>query len=155
MNINQFKTIFIHPSGGSFITNEEAEKWDKEHHDPEEARLPTLSEIEEKIEKNRLEVIENMPLARRQEYETQKEYASEKHFRSIYYEDGYKEVIVEPPHDDIKFLERICDPARLHPSIRHQTTWEAIILSIKILHMLLINAKIMKKNMQMPHICPN
>ena len=80
VNINQFKTIFMHPSGGSFITNEEAEKWDKEHHDPEEARLPTLSEIEEKIEKNRLEVIENMPLARRQEYETQKEYASEKHF---------------------------------------------------------------------------
>ncbi len=80
MNIKQFKTIFIHPSGRSFITNEEAEKWDKEHHDPEEARLPTLSEIEAEIEKNRLEVIENMPFARRQEYETQKEYASEKHF---------------------------------------------------------------------------
>ena len=51
MNIKQFKTIFIHPSGKRFITNEEAEKWDKEHHDPEEARLPTLAEIEEEIEK--------------------------------------------------------------------------------------------------------
>src|SRR5437667_7098838 len=58
-----------------------------------------------------------MPFSRMQEYETQKEYASEKHFRSIYHEDEYKKVIVEP--------------ARLHPSIRHQTTWEAIIPSIK------------------------
>ena len=55
MNIKQFKTTFIHPSGRSFITNEEAKKWDKEHHDPEEARLPILAEIEEEIEKNRLE----------------------------------------------------------------------------------------------------
>ena len=116
VNINQFKTIFIHPSGRSFITNEEAEKWDKEYHNPKEARLPTLAEIEEEIEKNRLEVIENMPFAERQEY-----------FRSIYYEDGYKEVIVEPPHDDIKFLERKHDPDRLHSSLRHLTTWEAII----------------------------
>ena len=71
MNIKQFKTIFIHPSGRSFITNEEVKKWDKKHQakrltaDPEEARLPTLAEIEEEIEKNRLEVIENMPFARR------------------------------------------------------------------------------------------
>ena len=113
------------------VGNEEAEKWDKEHHDPEEARLPTLSEIEAEIEKNRLEVIENMPFARRQEYETQKEYASEKHFRSIYYEDGYKEVIVKPPHDDIKFLERKRDPTRAHFSQKHLTIWEAIIPSIK------------------------
>ena len=30
VNIKQFKTIGIHPSGRRFITNEEAEKWDKE-----------------------------------------------------------------------------------------------------------------------------
>ncbi|CAI2189480.1 8898_t:CDS:2, partial [Funneliformis geosporum] len=36
-----------------FITNKEAEKWDKEHHDPKEAKLLTLAEIEEEIEKNR------------------------------------------------------------------------------------------------------
>ena len=59
VNIKQFKTIFIHPSGRNFITNEEAEKWDKEHHDSKEARLPTLAEIEAEIEKNRLEMIEN------------------------------------------------------------------------------------------------
>ena len=72
-----------------------------------------------------------MPFARRQEYETQKKYASEKHFQSIYHEDGYKEVTVEPPHDDIKFLERKRDPDRLHSSLKHLTTWEAIIPSIK------------------------
>jgi len=140
VNIKQFKTIFIHPSGRNFITNEEAEKWDKEHHDPEEARFPTLAEIEAEIEKNRLEMIENMPFDRRQEYEAQKEYASGEHFRSIYnekrktYETGayeVKEVIVEPPHDEIKFLERIRDPARSHSSLRHLTTWEGIIPSIK------------------------
>ena len=76
-------------------------------------------------------MIENMPIARRQEYETQKEYASGKHFRSIYHEKGetwgtgayeVKEVIVEPPNDEIKFLERIRDLTRSHPSIRHLTT---------------------------------
>ena len=131
VNIKQFKTIFVDPNGRQFITNEEAEKWDKEYHDPEEARLPTLAEIKAEIEKNRLEVIENMPLARRQEYETQKEYTSGKHFQLIYHEKEetwgtgayeVKEVIVEPPNDEIKFLERIRDPARSHPSIRHLTT---------------------------------
>ncbi|CAI2200023.1 2294_t:CDS:1, partial [Funneliformis geosporum] len=42
------------------------------HHDPKEARPPTLAEIEEEIEKNRLERIEKLPLAERQEYEAQK-----------------------------------------------------------------------------------
>ena len=87
MNTKQFKTIFV-KNGRQFITNEEAEKWDKEHHDPEEARLLTLAEIEKENEKNRLEMIEKLPLAERQEYETQKEYASEKHFQSIYHENG-------------------------------------------------------------------
>lgn len=140
VNTKQFKTIFVDPNGRHFITNEEAEKWDKEHYNPKEARLPTLAEIKEEIEKNRLEMIENLPLTERQEYETQKEYAFREHFRSIYHEKGktyatgayeVKEVIIKPPYDEIKFLERICDPARLHPSIRHQTTWEAIILSNK------------------------
>ncbi|CAI2193377.1 3892_t:CDS:2, partial [Funneliformis geosporum] len=45
-------TLKEYPNGRHFITNEEAEKWDKEHHDPEEARLPTKAEIEEEIEKN-------------------------------------------------------------------------------------------------------
>jgi len=137
VNIKQFKTIFIHPSGRKFITNKEAEKWDKEHPktkhpttDPEEARFPTLAEIEAEIEKNRLEVIENLPLAERQEYEVQREYASGNHFRSIY-PDGNKEIIVEPPNDEIKFLERKHDSTRSHPSLRHLTTWEAIIPSIK------------------------
>jgi hypothetical protein len=146
VNIKQFKTIFVDANGRNFITNEEAKKWDKEHqakrltNDPKEARLLTLAEIEEEIEKNRLERIENLPVAERQEYETQKEYASEEHFRSIYHEKGktyatgayeVKEVIVEPPHDEIKFLERNRDPARSHPSIKHLTTWEAIIPSYK------------------------
>src|ERR1043165_1205805 len=65
VNIKQFKTIFIHPNGKQFITNEEAEKWDKEHHNPKEARLPSLAEIEAEIERNRLERIENMPFAER------------------------------------------------------------------------------------------
>ncbi|CAI2200593.1 7575_t:CDS:1, partial [Funneliformis geosporum] len=43
---------FVDPSGRKFITNEEAEKWDQEQHDPDEARLPTLAEIEEENEKN-------------------------------------------------------------------------------------------------------
>ncbi|CAI2195869.1 7744_t:CDS:2, partial [Funneliformis geosporum] len=63
-------------NGKHFITNEEAEKWDKEHHDPKEARLPTLAEIEEEIEK----------IAERQEYEAQKEYTFKAHFWSIYEE---------------------------------------------------------------------
>ena len=77
-----------------------------------------------------MEVIENLPLAERQEYEVQREYASGNHFRSIY-SDGNKEIIVEPPNDEIKFLERKHDSARSHPSLRHLTTWEAIIPSIK------------------------
>ena len=106
-------------------------------------------------------MIENMSFAERQEYETQKEYASGNHFRLIYNEKGktydietyeVKEVIVKPSYDDIKFLERICNPARSHSSIRHLTIWEAIIPSIKN-HMLLISIKIMKKNMLMPHTC--
>jgi hypothetical protein len=68
------------------------------------------------------------------------EYTSGEHFRSIYHEKGktyatgayeVKEVIVEPPHDEIKFLERNQDPARSHPSKKHLTTWEAIIPSYK------------------------
>ena len=90
--------------------------------------------------KNRLKIIENLPLAERQEYEAQKEYASGEHFRSIYHEKGetkatgayeVKEVIVEPPHDEIKFLERKRDSARAHPSQKHLTTWEGIVPSNK------------------------
>ena len=92
MNIKQFKTIFIHPSDRHFITNEKVKKQNKEHQvkrfiaDPEEARFLTLVEIKEEIEKNRLEMIENMLFAKRQEYETQKEYASGNYFQSIYNE---------------------------------------------------------------------
>ena len=76
INKKQFKTIFIHTSGRLFITNKEAEKWDKEHQikhfttDSEEARFPTLVKIKVEIEKNRLEMIENMLFTERQEYET-------------------------------------------------------------------------------------
>jgi hypothetical protein len=81
----------------------------KEHHDPKEARLPTLAKIEK------------LPLAERQEYKAQKEYASKMHFRSIYEEKDrtysagvYSTKIVqeEPPDGDIIFLERERDPAR-------------------------------------------
>ena len=65
MNTKHFKTIFVDPSGRHFITNEKAKKWDKEHYDPEEARLSTLVKIEKEIEKNRLERIENLPFAER------------------------------------------------------------------------------------------
>ncbi|CAI2199312.1 2902_t:CDS:1, partial [Funneliformis geosporum] len=51
VNTKQFKTIFVDSNGKHFITNEEAEKWDKEHHDFKEARLLTLAEIEEEIKK--------------------------------------------------------------------------------------------------------
>ncbi|CAI2200249.1 8856_t:CDS:1, partial [Funneliformis geosporum] len=58
----------------------------KEHHDPKEARLITLEEIEEEIEKNRLERIKKLLLSERQEYEAQKEYAFKAHFQLIYEE---------------------------------------------------------------------
>ncbi|GES86542.1 hypothetical protein GLOIN_2v1477922 [Rhizophagus clarus] len=131
INIEQFKTVFVDPSGRNFITNEEAEKWDQEQHDPDEARLPTLDEIKEKEEKNRLEYIENLPPKERQEYEIQKEYASGKHFRSIYEEPEGIYIEEEPPHGDIVFLERERDPDRQHSSLKCMTVWEGVIPSCK------------------------
>ncbi|GBB97513.1 hypothetical protein RclHR1_00030070 [Rhizophagus clarus] len=79
INIKQFKTIFSR-HGKCFIINEKAEKWDRENYDSDEARLPILAEIEQKEEKNRQEYIEKLLLAKRQEYEAEKEYATSKHF---------------------------------------------------------------------------
>ena len=46
MNRNQ--PIFVRNDDKYFITDKDAQKWDQEQHNPEETRLPTLMELEEK-----------------------------------------------------------------------------------------------------------
>src|SRR5215216_2024765 len=108
-----------------------SKKWDQEQHNPEETRLPTLMELEEEDRLVNEKVIENLPPEKRQEYEIEMEYASGKHFQSIYEEvEGiYKEE--ELPDGDIIFLERERDPARQHSSLKCMTIWEGVILSCK------------------------
>jgi hypothetical protein len=142
-HINRNQPLFVR-NGRYFITDEDAKKWDREQHNPEETRLPTLKELEEEErlakEKAIEKVIENLSPKKRQEYEIQKEYASGKHFRSIYEEKdktystgAYSTKIVqeEPPDGDIVFLERERDPARQHSSLKCMTVWEGVIPSCK------------------------
>jgi hypothetical protein len=144
-HINRHCPLFVR-NGRYFITEEDAEKWDQEQYDSGENRLLTLKELEKEErlanEKIKERIIENLSIEKRQVYEIQKEYASEKHFRSIYEEaEGiYKEE--EPPHGDIIFLKRERDPVRQHSSLKSITVWEGLFLHVKILHMHLIKSKI-------------
>ncbi|GES91554.1 hypothetical protein GLOIN_2v1480811 [Rhizophagus clarus] len=138
-HINRDQPIFV-KNDKHFITDKDAEKWDQEQHEPGEYRLPTLKELEEEERLAKEKVIENLPPEKRQEYEIEKEYASGKHFQSIYEEKvktcasgTYLTKIVqeEPPTGDIVFLERKRDPDRQHSSLKCMTVWEGVIPSCK------------------------